>query len=49
MGALNRWIEITFILVLVFLILSNGQAFSMVANTLGQVYVNAVGTLQGRK
>lgn len=49
MGSVNRIIEITFTLVLVFLILSNGQAFSMVANTVGSIYVNSVRALQGQK
>lgn len=48
MNTVNRWIEITFTLVLVFLVLSNGQAFSMIANTVGSVYANSVKVLQGR-
>jgi len=42
------WLEITFILVLVFLILSNAGSFNTAAAAISGLYTSAVKTLQGR-
>ena len=44
----NRIIEGTIILVLVFLVLTNANGFDTVASAIGNVYTSAVKTLQGR-
>lgn len=44
----GRILEITFILVLMYLVLTNGNAFSQVVSSIGSVYNNSVRTLQGR-
>jgi hypothetical protein len=46
--SINRIIEGTITLILVFLVLSNAQGFDTVASAIGNVYSNAVRTLQGR-
>lgn len=46
--SVNRIIEGTITLVLVFLVLTNAQGFDTVASAIGGVYSNAVRTLQGR-
>lgn len=48
MQAVNRWIEITFVLILAFLILRNALGFSSGVSAIGKVYVDAVKALQGR-
>jgi hypothetical protein len=48
MGAVNRILEITFVLVLAFLVIANAGNFSIAMQSLGAVYVAAVKTLQGR-
>lgn len=49
MRELRRWMEITFVLILVYLILSRGSAFSQVIRALTSGYVGAVVALQGRR
>lgn len=49
MRELRRWMEITFVLILVYLILSRGNAFSQVIGALSRGYVGAVVALQGRR
>lgn len=44
----SQILEITFTLILVYLILSQSRAFAETVGAIGQVYVNAVRTLQGR-
>jgi len=44
----GRVLEITFILVLMYLVLTNGSAFSQVTQSIGSVYTSSVRTLQGR-
>lgn len=44
----NRIIELTGTLVLVFLVLTNAKGFDTVASAVGNVYTSAVRTLQGR-
>jgi hypothetical protein len=44
----GRILEITFILVLMYLVLTNGNAFSQVVGSIGSVYTSSVKTLQGR-
>jgi len=46
--SINRIIEGTITLILVFLVLTNAQSFDTVASAIGNVYSNAVRTLQGR-
>jgi hypothetical protein len=45
---LNRIIEGTITLVLVFLVLTNANGFDTVASAIGNLYSGAVKTLQGR-
>jgi hypothetical protein len=44
----DRLFEITFTLVLVYLVLQNATAFSRAVNSLSQTYTSGVKTLQGR-
>jgi hypothetical protein len=44
----GKVLEITFILVLMYLVLTNGSAFSQVVGSIGNVYTSSVRTLQGR-
>jgi hypothetical protein len=48
MGPVNRILEITFVLVLAYLVIANAQNFSVALATIGGVYANSVKTLQGR-
>jgi hypothetical protein len=41
-------LEITFMLVLVYLIVSNAEGFSAATKAVGSVYANSVKVLQGR-
>jgi len=45
---IRRWMEITFVLILVYLILSRGYAFSSVVRSIGEVYAHSVKALQAR-
>jgi hypothetical protein len=47
-NVVSQVLEITFILILLYLVLTNGSAFSQVVGASGNVYTNAVRTLQGR-
>ena len=44
----GKVLEITFVLVMAYLILANAHNFSIAAQTVGGVYSGAVKTLQGR-
>lgn len=44
----ERWIEITFTLILVYLILTRASGFSQVVREIGSAYTGAVKALQGR-
>lgn len=46
--SLDRWIEITFTLILLYLVLTRATGFSAAVRSLGAVYVDAVKALQGR-
>ena len=48
MDQLSRWLEITLVLIVLYLILSRALGFSSVMRTFGKVYVDAVKALQGR-
>lgn len=45
---LGRWMEITFVLIILFLVLSRPEGFSKVVGSLGSVYSGSVKVLQGR-
>ena len=45
---LDKWLELTATLILVYLVLSNSRSFSTVIGSLGTVYTDSVKTLQGR-
>ena len=44
----GRVLEITFVLIILFLVFSRAQAFSQVTSSIGGVYIGAVKALQGR-
>jgi hypothetical protein len=48
MSQLSRWIEVTFVLVLVYLVLTNYKGFASAVSSLGSVYSSSVKVLQGR-
>lgn len=48
MSAVSRWLEITFMLILVYLILSRALGFSLAVGAIGKTYTDAVRALQGR-
>jgi hypothetical protein len=48
MNLVKQWFEITFILVLVYLILSHGDAFSKAIYAITGLYTGSVKSLQGR-
>jgi hypothetical protein len=45
---LGRWLEITFMLILVYLVLSRATGFSSAISSLSSFYVEGVKALQGR-
>jgi hypothetical protein len=45
---INRILEITFVLVLAYLVIANAKNFAIAIQALGGVYAGAVKTLQGR-
>lgn len=45
---LDKWLELTAVLIFVYLILSNSQGFATVTNALGGLYTSSVKVLQGR-
>jgi hypothetical protein len=45
---INRILEITFVLVMAYLVIANAENFSRAIGAIGSVYVGAVRTLQGR-
>jgi hypothetical protein len=48
MNLVSRWIEITFVLILMFLVLSRSSGFSSITRSIGSTYVESVKALQGR-
>jgi hypothetical protein len=44
----GRILEITFVLVLIYLVASNAQGFSQVVKSIGSVYTESVRALQAR-
>ena len=46
--SVNRVIEVTFTLILAYLVLSNARGFSNVIRSVGSVYTGSVRALQGR-
>ena len=48
MNELRRWLEITFMLVVLYLVLSRAGAFSAAVKALSNAYVGSVRALQGR-
>lgn len=46
--SVTQILEITFTLILLYLVLSNASAFSSITTSIGNVYTSAVKTLQGR-
>ena len=45
---MGRILEITFLLILVYLVLSRALGFSTAVRSIGKVYVDSVKALQGR-
>lgn len=45
---IGRWIEITFVLIVLYLVLSKALGFSSAVRSIGKVYVDSVKALQGR-
>lgn len=45
---MGKVLEITFVLILVYLVLSRALGFSMAVTSIGKVYVSSVKALQGR-
>lgn len=45
---INRILEITFVLVMAYLVIANAGNFSKAIGAIGGVYIGAVKTLQGR-
>lgn len=48
MKELDRWMEITFVLIVIYLVLSHGSAFSSAITAISGLYNGAVRNLQGR-
>ena len=48
MNLVSRWIEITFILILLYLVLTRASGFSSVVRSIGTAYTGSVKALQGR-
>lgn len=45
---IEQILEITFTLIVLYLVLANASGFSSVVNSIGGLYVSSVKTLQGR-
>lgn len=45
---INRVLEITFVLVMAYLVIANARNFAVALGAIGGVYTGAVKTLQGR-
>jgi hypothetical protein len=45
---LGEWVEITFFVVLIYLIIANAQGFSSAIRSTSNAYIGAVKALQGR-
>ena len=48
MGSLRRWLEITFVLILVYLVLSRARGFASAIRAISGGYAESVKALQGR-
>jgi hypothetical protein len=48
MGTVNKWFDITFVLIILYLVLSRASGFSQAVRSLGSAYTGAVKALQGR-
>ena len=48
MGALKQWLEITFVLILVYLVLTRARGFAAAIRALSGGYAESVKALQGR-
>ena len=48
MNELRRWLEITFVLIVLYLVLSRASAFSTAVKALAGAYTGSVKALQGR-
>jgi hypothetical protein len=48
MKQLDRWLEITFVCIVIYLVLSRANAFATAIQSIGSVYVGAGKMLQGR-
>ena len=44
----RRWMEITFVVVIVTVVLTRGYAFSQIIRTFGDVYAQSLGALMSR-
>jgi uncharacterized protein YpmB len=44
----SQWLEIIFVLILIYLVLSNAKGFSMALQAIGSVQNSAIKVLQGR-
>ena len=47
MNQLSRWMEITFVLIVIYLVLRNSSGFSSTVRAVSGAYNSAVRTLQG--
>ena len=45
---LGRWLEITFVLIILYLVLSRATGFSSAVRSISSGYIGAVKALQGR-
>jgi hypothetical protein len=45
---MGRWIEITFVLIVLYLVLSRAKGFSAAMGSIAKAYTGAVRALQGR-
>lgn len=48
MSTVERWLEITFVLIVLYLVLTNSSGFSSGVRAIGSVYTQSVRALQGR-
>ena len=48
MSNLSRWIEVTFVLIILYLVLSRAAGFSSAISAVSRAYTDAVRSLQGR-
>ena len=48
MGTVSKWIDVTFVLIVLFLVLNNAFGFSQIVQSLTAGYTASVKVLQGR-